>query len=211
MRIRSSRVIRMSTRRSREPLYHRDDEDDDIEPIPPVRVFATPGHLDVYLSSEIVEPVAYDELCHMLRQMGEDETVTIYLNSPGGDLLGGLAIIQAMQDCPATVRTVLHPVAMSVSALIFLSGDEYEVPSFGRLMLHHFTGGVEGKGNEILAEAQDTDAWFKSFLREICLGFLTETELVELLAGRDLWMRDDDINMRIARLELTQAGLTPTD
>jgi ATP-dependent Clp protease, protease subunit len=211
MRIRPTRVVRMSTRRVREPLYDRDDEPDDLEQVPPFRVFATQGHLDVYISTDIVEPYAYDELCHMLRQMGEDESVTMYLSSAGGDLLGGLAIIQAMQDCPATIRTVLHPVAMSVSALIFLSGDEYEVPSFGQLMLHLFTGGVEGKGNEIRAEVDATEKWFEAFVRDICGGFLTDAELTDVLAGRDVWLLGDDIDLRIARMEMVQAGLTPND
>ncbi|MEX3984253.1 ATP-dependent Clp protease proteolytic subunit [Paraburkholderia sp. EG287A] len=210
MRNRYSRVTRMSARHTREPAFDRD-EDDDLASIPPYQVFATPGHLDVYLSSEIVLPVAYDELCHELRQMGEEDSVTMYINSPGGNLMGGLAIIQAMQDCPATIRTVLHPVALSVSALIFLSGDEYEVPSFGQLMLHHYADRIEGKGHELRAEVDATEKWFESFSRDICRGFVTDAEMADLLAGRDVWLLGEDIDIRILRMEMVQAGLEPND
>ena len=211
MRNRYSRVTRMSFRHSREPMYDRDDEDENLDGIPPYRLFASPGHLDVYISTDIVEPFAYDELCHELRQLGVDDTATIYVNSPGGNIMGGLAIIQAMQDCPAMIRTVLHPAALSVAALIFLSGDEYEVPSFGQLMLHHYADRIEGKGHELRAEVDATDKWFEAFSRDICRGFLTDVEIADILAGRDVWLQGNDIDLRILRMEMVQAGLEPND
>jgi ATP-dependent protease ClpP protease subunit len=135
----------------------------------------------------------------------------MYINSSGGDMLGGMALIQAMRDSPATIRTVLHPTAMSVSALIFLSGDEFDVPSFGQLMLHQFAGGLEGKGHELLAELKSTLVWFEALLREICSGFLTDIELESMLLGRDIWLIGDDILERVARMEMTQAGLSIDD
>lgn len=212
MRKRISRVIRMNTLRFTEPLCLDSERDRPSEqPCHPYRMFESEGHLDVYLSSDIIEPPAYDDLCHALRQMGEDETVSMYINSSGGDMLGGMALIQAMRDCPATVTTVLAPIAMSVSALMFLSGDEFDVPTFGQLMLHQFAGGLEGKGHELLAELKSTLEWFEALLREICSGFLTDAEMDSMLRGQDIWLVGDDILQRVARLELAQAGLSTSD
>lgn len=168
---------------------------------PPYRSFASDGHLDVYLSTGFVEAAAYDDLCHELRQMGETDTVTMYINSEGGDMSGGTALILAMRDCPATIKTVLHPFAMSMATLVFLSGDEFEVPTFGQLMLHHYSGGLEGKGPELLAEVTATVGWFECFFREICDGFLSELEIHEVLKGKDLWLQADDILQRLEQLE----------
>lgn len=72
-------------------------------------------------------------LCQQLRYLaGEDprERITIYFNSPGGEVQSGLAIYDVMQSIACPVRTVCLGTAASMAALLFVAGDE-------RLMLPH--------------------------------------------------------------------------
>jgi ATP-dependent protease ClpP protease subunit len=178
---------------------------------PAFQVFQENGEMAIYLSSPIVEAHAYDELCHLLRRTDEDVSVTMYINSNGGDLYGGMAIIHAMRDCRAPIKTVLQPVAMSMAALIFLAGDEHDVPSTSYLMLHHFRdGAMEGKANEILAELDASIRWFETVVREVCSGFLSEREIRALLAGKDFWFQAGEMSERLAKLELAQAAAEAT-
>jgi ATP-dependent Clp protease protease subunit len=197
---------RMRLRASMEEAL--EEEDEELSG-PAYNVFVEDGLIAVYLSRGIVEAHHYDPLCHLLRQASEDDEVMIYINSEGGDMFGGMSIISAMRDCPAVVKTILGPTAMSMAAMIFLCGDEFEVPDSAYLMLHNFSGGGnEGKGNEILAEMLSSVAWFATVIREICRGFLSDAEIELMLStGKDFWLQADEIRERLAGLELAHAEM----
>lgn len=183
-----------------------DDLDDDLEGGGPVfQVFATPAtgqEYSIYLSSAVQAPAAYDVLCHQLRSLGENDKVKLYLNTPGGALISGLALIQAMRDSKATITTILNPQAFSMGALIFLCGDECLAPPNSLLMFHHYSGGgSSGKGNEQAAELKAVNAWFEEAMHDTCDPFLTKEEVQAVLQGKDLWLRGREINKRLARLK----------
>lgn len=177
------------------------DEADDQESLAPVFQIFTTTHAhrehDIYLSHDLVEPSAYDELCHILRHAGAQDSVRLYLNTCGGDVASGLALIQAMHDSPATITTILNPQAYSMGALIFLAGDKLVAPPNGILMIHNYSSGLSGKGNEQAAEVAALNTWFERVLRNICPPFLTKAELRAVLHGRDLWLHCDDIQKRL--------------
>lgn len=180
-----------------------DDEDDLESRDKPFQVFAQPltsTNYEIYLSSAVVEPAAYDSLCALLRGMTERDSVQFYINSPGGSLAGGMAIIQAMRDSPALITTVLHPRGYSMGALLFLAGDILDVRENCQLMFHHYSSVLHGKGNEQAAEVNASVSWYGAIARELCFGFLTEEELDAMLQGKDFWMQTPEIEERVHRM-----------
>lgn len=169
----------------------------------PFRIF-TAEHVilahDIYLSDELVEPSAYDELCHLLRNADAEDDIRLFLNTPGGNLASGLAIIQAMQESQATITTILNPEAYSMGALMFVAGDHHVLNDKSILMFHNYSGGLFGKGNEQAAEIAAVKPWFEKIMHDICCPFLTEEELSAVLRGSDLWLRQDEILPRLERL-----------
>lgn len=188
-----------------------DDVDDDNPgmPVPPYRIFRREkagATYDIYLSNPVVAPAAYDDLCQLLRTAGKHDEVNMYLNTPGGALVSGLALIQAMRDSKAHIRTILQPQAFSMGALIFLAGDEQVAPPNSLLMFHHYSGGGGGgKGNEQVAELNATSAWFEEAMFDICRPFLSAKEVREMLKGQDIWMRCAEIRKRLAGMKKTKA------
>lgn len=155
----------------------------------------------IYLSSAVVEPSAYDEICHLLRQVGENDEVKLYLNTPGGALISGLALIQAMRESKAKITTILNPQAFSMGALLFLCGDELVAPPNSLLMFHHYSGGLSGKGNEQVAELSAINTWFEEAMHDICEPFLTKKEIRKILQGSDMWMGSAEINKRLQAIK----------
>lgn len=155
----------------------------------------------IYLSSAVVEPSAYDEICHLLRQVGENDEVKFYLNTPGGALISGLALIQAMRESKAKITTILNPQAFSMGALLFLCGDELVAPPNSLLMFHHYSGGLSGKGNEQVAELSAINTWFEEAMHDICEPFLTKKEIRKILQGSDMWLGSAEINKRLQALK----------
>ena len=62
-------------------------------------------------------------LLHLQRQ---DPTmpITLYINSPGGEIQSGLALYDVMQAVSCPIRTVCLGMAASMGALLFIAGDE---------------------------------------------------------------------------------------
>ncbi len=180
------------------------DEDDDGGG-PAFQVFSqqkVSTEYSIYLSNPVVEPAAYDEVCHLLRKVGAEDQVKVYLNTPGGALISGLALIQAVRECKATVTTILNPQAFSMGALLFLCGDEFVAPPNSLLMFHHYSGGRSGgKGNEQVAELSATNAWFEEVMHNVCHPFLSKREIRDVLQGKDVWLGSTDINKRLAAMK----------
>lgn len=183
-----------------------DDDDDDIKPrkAPSLfRVFAEPQTstlYSVYMSTGVGAPQAYDDLCHLLRTLPPQDKVRLYLNTTGGSMAAGLAIIEAMRASQAHITTILNPEAYSMGALLFLAGDDFEVPPNGRLMFHNYSSGMVGKGNEQVAEVQSSIRWFEQVMYDVCYPFLSKAEIKAVLQGRDFWLDAADITKRFEEI-----------
>ncbi len=93
-------------------------------------------------------------LCQQIRQLANDderECITIFFNSPGGEVQSGLAIYDVMQAVPCPIRTVCLGMAASMAALLFVAGDERLMLPHSRVMIHDplVSGGVGGSALEI--------------------------------------------------------------
>ena len=78
-------------------------------------------------------------ICQQLRQlqrMDPFEQITIYFNSPGGGVQSGLAIYDTMQAISCPVRTVCLGMAASMSALLFMAGDQRDMLPHARVLIH---------------------------------------------------------------------------
>ena len=91
---------------------------------------------------ELVGEVDADSVNALIRQMRylqrEDPKapVTLYINSPGGNVDSGLALYDVMQAVSCPIRTVCVGLAASMAALLFVSGAERDMLPHSRLMIH---------------------------------------------------------------------------
>lgn len=157
----------------------------------------TAQHVHFYLSEDVGAPDEYTDMIHKINSAGEQDTVFIHLNTPGGRLDTGVQIINAMQNSDARVVTILEAEAFSLGTLIFLAGDELVVNDHCVIMFHNFKGGVVGKGHEQLAQLEATVKWFTELAREIYIPFLSEDEFERIVKGEDLYMHSAEIRERI--------------
>lgn len=62
--------------------------------------------------------------------------MTIYINSPGGEVISGLAVYDYISIMKSPVRTVCTGTAASMGAILFLAGKKREMLPHTRLMIH---------------------------------------------------------------------------
>ena len=94
-------------------------------------------------------------LLHLQRQ---DPTtpITLYINSPGGEVQSGLALYDVMQAVSCPIRTVCLGMAASMGALLFIAGDEREILPHSRIMIDPLIGaGAGGSALSVKARADD--------------------------------------------------------
>lgn len=163
-----------------------------------------------YLSSAIEEPELYIDMIHRIQTAGIDEIIYIHLNTPGGDLDTGVQIINAMQSTPAHVIVGIEANCHSLGTLIFLAADEYIVHNNCLMMIHNFSGGVFGKGNEQQSQLEAQIKWFNTLARKLYIPFLSINEFDRVVRGEDLWLQSDDIRKRLEKMVKTAKKNTRT-
>lgn len=93
-------------------------------------------------------------LCRQMRylqQENPDAEITMFINSPGGEVSSGLALYDVMQGISCPIRTVCLGTAASMGAVLFAAGKERDILPHGRVMIHDplISGGVGGSALQI--------------------------------------------------------------
>jgi ATP-dependent Clp protease protease subunit len=87
----------------------------------------------------------------------KEKTLSLYINSTGGDLYAAFALIDVMKSSQHPIRTIAVGSAMSAAFLIFASGHERHVGKNTSLMCHQFSDSTEGKYHDIKATMKDNE------------------------------------------------------
>lgn len=102
---------------------------------------------------------AFCQLLRWLCREAEDEPITIYVDSPGGDVGAALAIIDVMNDLPCQIRTICLDHASAAAALIFVMGDERLMYAHAYLLID-IPAPLSAPGGFVIASerAEETDS-----------------------------------------------------
>jgi len=107
----------------------------------------------IFLTGEITDETTE----RLIREMDylssvSSEDITLLINSPGGSVSSGLAIIDAMKRLPCDFRTVCTGITASMAAVIATcggsKGKRYITPS-AEMMIHQPLGGIHGQASDI--------------------------------------------------------------
>jgi len=115
----------------------------------------------IFLGGTIHDEAANIVVAQLLFLANEDPKVDInlYINSPGGTVTAGLAIIDTMRYIPGDVATYIIGQAASMGSLIACSGTKgkrYTLPNAKNLMHQPLLAGVlEGQATDLEIEARE--------------------------------------------------------
>lgn len=113
----------------------------------------------IFLDGPIDDHVANLIIAQMLFLQSEDpkKDISFYINSPGGSVTAGLAIIDTMNHIKNDVSTVAVGMAASMGAMILSSGKKgkrFALPN-AEVMIHQpWAGGIEGKASDVEISAK---------------------------------------------------------
>ena len=107
----------------------------------------------IFVGSGIDDDVANLVIAQLLFLEAEDpeKDVQLYINSPGGSVTSGLAILDTMRYIRPHVSTLCIGQAMSMGAVLLAAGEKGKrlaLPN-SRIMLHQPHGGIQGTASDI--------------------------------------------------------------
>lgn len=107
----------------------------------------------IFLGGPIDDDVANLVIAQLLFLEVEDpkKDISLYINSPGGVVTSGLAIIDTMNHIKPSITTVCVGMAASMASVILSSGEKgkrFALPN-AEVMIHQPHGGAEGQAADI--------------------------------------------------------------
>jgi ATP-dependent protease ClpP protease subunit len=154
------------------------------------------GVFFVYITDDIEIPAAYNEITHRLYTASAEDNFVFVINSGGGVVESAIMIIDAIQRSEATVKMLVTGFCASAGTIIALSGAELEVADHSAFMIHNYSAGFGGKGHELKARQTFMDNSLNSAFADYYKGFLTETEVEEVIEGKDFWLAPAEVRTR---------------
>lgn len=112
----------------------------------------------IFLGTAINDDVANSIIAQLLFLEKEDakKDITMYVNSPGGQVTSTLAMYDTMQHVAPDVSTVCLGMAASGGAIILMGGAKgkrFALPH-SEIMIHQPLGGAEGQATDIAIHAE---------------------------------------------------------
>ena len=120
--------------------------------------------------------------------------ISMYINSPGGQVTSALAIYDTMQYIKSPVSTVCMGMAASAGSLILQAGEKGQRISLpnSKIMVHQPSGGARGMASDIEIQAEDMRKT-KKLLNEIYVKHTGQTyEMIEKTLDRDRYLTAEE-------------------
>jgi ATP-dependent Clp protease protease subunit len=114
----------------------------------------------VMLGSAIDDEVANVVVAQLLHLESDDpdKDISVYVNSPGGDVYAGLAIYDTMSFVKPDVRTICVGIAMSMGAVLLAAGTKGKRSALpnAKILIHQvWTGQFGGQASDVEIRARE--------------------------------------------------------
>jgi ATP-dependent Clp protease protease subunit len=113
----------------------------------------------VFIGTPIDDQIGNLVVAQLLHLESDDpeKDISLYINTPGGDVYSGLAIYDTMQFIKPDVQTICFGIAMSMGALLLTGGAKGKrlaLPN-SRMLIHQPSAGFEGQATDIEIHARE--------------------------------------------------------
>ncbi len=124
----------------------------------------------------------------------DNSDISMYVNTPGGQVSSGLCIYDTMQYINSDVSTICTGIAASMGSIILCGGQEgkrYALPH-SKVLIHQPLGGANGQASDILIAAKEIEKTREILIDIIAKNSKQDKDKVFADADRDYWMTADE-------------------
>ncbi len=146
----------------------------------------------IFLSDEINDQTANLIIAQLIYLEGKDpdKDIMMYINSPGGSVVSGMAIYDTMNYIKCDVSTICVGMAASMAAVLLASGAKgkrYALPN-SEIMIHQPLGGAQGQASDIAIHAEHILKTKKKLTKILAEKSGQPIEVIEKDTDRDNFM-----------------------
>lgn len=150
----------------------------------------------IFLTGGIDDDMANLVVAQLLFLQSEDpkKDIYLYINSPGGSVTAGLAILDTMNHVKPDVATVVVGMAASAAAVILAAGKNgkrFALPN-AEVMIHQPWGGVQGQATDIEITAKHILSTRDRLNKILAKATGQKLEKIEKDVERDYFMMADE-------------------
>ncbi len=148
------------------------------------RIIFIGGGIDVDMANLVIAQLIF------LAHDDDKKDITLYINSPGGSVTAGMAIIDTMNFIKPDVSTVCIGMAASMGSMILscgAKGKRFILPN-AEVMIHQPLGGAEGQASDIAIQAEHILKIRENLYKMLAANTGKSVEQVHKDSDRDFWM-----------------------
>ena len=114
------------------------------------RIIFIDDAIDDELANGVIAQMMYlDSINH--------KEISIYINTPGGNVLSGLAIFDVAKLIQSPIKTICIGMAASMGAILMLMGQERAATKHSRIMIHQPSGWATGTVDEMKISYEEAE------------------------------------------------------
>ena len=150
----------------------------------------------IFISGEINTETANLVIAQLLflEAKNSNKDISLYINSPGGEVDAGLAIYDTMNFIKSKVNVICVGMAASMAAVLLSSGEKgkrFALPH-SRIMIHQPLGGAQGQASDIKIQAEQILK-----IKDVINGILSKNtgkpiEQIEKDTNRDYYLTPEE-------------------
>jgi ATP-dependent Clp protease protease subunit len=151
------------------------------------RVVLVTEPIDDHMMGVIVAQLLY------LEAEDSEEPIHLYISSPGGSVMAGLAILDTMELITAPVYTYAMGMVASMAAVLFTCGEKghrYILPN-AEVMIHQPLGGAQGQASDIEIQANHIISLKKRLYKILAVATGQSAKTIEKASDRDNYFEAD--------------------
>lgn len=150
----------------------------------------------IMLSGEVNDQMANSIIAQLLFLDAQDseKDIYIYINSPGGVITSGLAILDTMNFIKADVQTIALGMAASMASVLLAGGTKgkrFALPH-ATVLIHQPSGGAQGQQTEIEIAAREIAKTRKIMNQILADATGQDLETIQKDTDRDNYMSAEE-------------------
>ena len=143
----------------------------------------------------------YDQMANVivaqflfLEKEDPDKDIEVYINSPGGSVIAGLAIYDTMQHIRPDIATTVVGMAASMGAVLLSGGTKGKRGGLvnSRIMIHQGSAGFQGTPSDIEIQAREVLRFKEVLTKILAENCDKEFSQVSKDIDRDYWMSPEE-------------------
>lgn len=144
----------------------------------------------IMLHGEVNAQMAYNVIAQVKHLEASEPTkpITFLINSPGGSVVDGMAILDVVRGCKCPVITIGNGMQASMGSIFLSMGDTRYMTPNATLMLHQSSGGFQGQQTD----SEIRSAWGRRLLEDLKSVYVEFTGLNhkfwDKVLERDTWL-----------------------